>query len=71
MLQILKHLLSLASFISKQIERKQLMEAGADKVIKNNLYESLEKIKSSQAALRRARADKSIIKRLRDKYGRK
>ncbi len=70
MFNLLTIVLKLASVVASYLERKQLMDAGADKVIKNNLQESLKRVKSAKESTARSRADKSIVKRLRDKYKR-
>ncbi len=55
MLSILKVLLTLANALSQYVKDKQLLDAGADKAIANNLNDSLKKLNSAIIARRTAK----------------
>ena len=55
MLSILKVLLTLANGLSQYVKDKQLLDAGADKAIANNLNDSIKKLDSAIIARRNAK----------------
>jgi len=64
----LKGLLSLANYIAKYLNDKQLLDAGEYKAIARNNEEALNTIRAAQEAQSAVSDDGAFRKRVRDKY---
>ena len=60
-MNILKAALSIADAIASYMERKQLLDAGAAIAIKDNLHDTLEKVRKADAARRAVQHDADSV----------